>query len=209
MGFKEWILPRDAQFHDLLSAISAVLVKGSEALCTLVGDFRDVESRRRALKDLEHEGDEAVHEIFQALNKTFITPFDREDISALASSMDNVMDMIYAAAVRLDLYKVDAVTPPMVDLAELIRQSCQLIDRGISLIRNRSKWSQVEALAVEINRLENQADDVLNEAVAGLFNGTDALDVIKLKDIYEKMELATDYSEDVADYLSDIAVKYR
>ncbi|MFQ5919600.1 MAG: DUF47 domain-containing protein, partial [Thermoplasmata archaeon] len=137
------------------------------------------------------------------------TPFDREDISALASSMDNVMDMIYAASVRMDLYKLGAVTPPMVDLAELIRQSCQQVDKGVNMIRDRRRWSEVEVLAVEINRLENQADDVLNEAVAGLFNGTDALDVIKLKDIYEKMELATDYCEDVADILSDIAVKYR
>jgi uncharacterized protein Yka (UPF0111/DUF47 family) len=152
---------------------------------------------------------EAVHETFEALNKTFITPFDREDISALASSMDNVMDMIYAAAVRLDLYKVESITPPMVELADIIHQSCQRVDEGVNLLSRRSKWSQVEALAVEINRLENQADDVLNEAIAGLFDGTDALDVIKLKDIYEKMELATDYCEDVADYLSDIAVKYR
>ncbi|MFQ5986799.1 MAG: DUF47 domain-containing protein [Thermoplasmata archaeon] len=209
MGFKEWILPKEAQFYDLLSAISAVLVKGAAALQRLVGDFRDVGKRRRELKDIEHEGDEAVHETYEALNKTFVTPFDREDISALASSMDNVMDSIYAAAVRLDLYKVEAVTPPMVELAELIYRSCQLVEEGVTLIRNRSKWSEVEALAVEINSLENQADDVLNEAVADLFNGTDTLDVIKLKDIYEKMELATDYCEDVADYLSDIAVKYR
>ncbi|MFQ5553283.1 MAG: DUF47 domain-containing protein [Thermoplasmata archaeon] len=209
MGFKEWILPKEAQFYDLLSAISTVLVKGAEALQRLVGDFRDVEVRRRELKDIEHEGDEAVHDTFEALNKTFITPFDREDISALASSMDNVMDMIYASAVRLDLYKVETATPPMVELAELIYRSVQLVEEGVNLIRNRSKWSEVEALAVEINRLENQADDVLNEAVADLFNGTDTLDVIKLKDIYEKMELATDYCEDVADYLSDIAVKYR
>jgi predicted phosphate transport protein (TIGR00153 family) len=209
MGFKEWILPREAQFYDLLNSISAVLVRGAEALRRLVTDFQDTANSRREIKDLEHEGDEAVHETFEALNKTFITPFDREDISALASSMDNVMDMIYAAAVRLDLYKVESITPPMVELAEIILQSCQRVDEGVNLLSRRSKWSDVEALAVEINRLENQADDVLNEAIAGLFDGTDALDVIKLKDIYEKMELATDYCEDVADYLSDIAVKYR
>ncbi|MFQ5920070.1 MAG: DUF47 domain-containing protein, partial [Thermoplasmata archaeon] len=90
MGFKEWILPKEAQFYDLLSSISAVLVRGAEALHDLVGDFRDVGTRRREIKDLEHEGDEAVHDTFEALNKTFVTPFDREDISALASSMDNV-----------------------------------------------------------------------------------------------------------------------
>ncbi len=209
MGLKEWIIPQEKKFYDLLSAVSGVLTKGSEDLCDLVHNFRDVTRKRTRLKDIEHEGDEAVHEIFEALNRTFITPIDREDIIALATNMDNVLDMIYAAAVRLDLYKVKSVTPPMVNLADVIRESCVLVDRGVNLIRNRKNWSQVESIAVEINRLENDADDILNEAVAGLFNGNDALTVIKLKDIYEKMEIATDYCEDVADHLSDIAIKYR
>ncbi len=123
--------------------------------------------------------------------------------------MDNVLDMIHAAAVRLDLYKVTEVTPPMVELARIILESCGHLEVGVGLIRNRKNWAQVEELAVEVNRLENEADDILNEAVADLFNGNDALTVIKLKDVYEKMEMATDYCEDVADHLSDIAIKYR
>ncbi len=209
MGLKEWIVPQEKRFYELLAEVGKVLAKGAEALNDLVHDFRDVEWKRRALKDIEHEGDAAVHEIFVALNRTFITPIDREDISALASNMDNVVDMIYAAAVRLDLYKVKATTPPMVELSRIIQEACDHINIAIGLIRDRKNWSKVETLSMEINRLENLADDVLNEAVADLFNGNDALTVIKLKDIYEKMELATDYCEDVADHLSDIAIKYR
>ncbi len=209
MGFKEWIVPRERQFYDLLSEIGKVLVEGAKGLNDLVHDFRNVEGKRRALKEIEHKGDEAVHEIFEALNRTFITPIDREDITDLATSMDNVLDMVYATAVRLDLYKVKAVTPPMVEFSKIIREACDHIHAGVDLIRNRKNWSQVETLSVEINRLENVADEVLHEAVADLFNGNDALTVIKLKDIYEKMEMATDYCEDVADHLSDIAIKYR
>ncbi len=209
MGLKEWIVPREKQFYELLSLVGRVLVKGAEGLHDLVHDFRNVGRKRRVLKEIEHEGDQAVHEIFEALNRTFITPIDREDITALATSMDNVVDMIYATAVRLDLYKVKEVTPPMEELCNIIQEACGHINVGVGLIRNRRNWSKVEELSVEINRLENVADDILNKAVADLFNGNDALTVIKLKDIYEKMELATDYCEDVADHLSDIAIKYR
>lgn len=209
MGFRQWILPQERQFYDLLSALSNVLVRGAEDLNRLLKDFQDVTKRRLAMKDTEHQADQAVHEIFEALNQTFVTPIDREDIIGLAANMDNVMDMIYATTVRLDLYKLSTVTPPMTELADIILDSCRHIQEGINLIRNRRDWPKIEALAVEINRLENRADDVLNGAVAGLFRGNDALTVIKLKDIYEKLEQATDYCEDVADRLSDIAVKYR
>ncbi len=209
MGLKEWIIPQEKRFYDLLSAVSSVVLKGAEDLNDLVHNFKDVTKKRKRLKNVEHQGDQAVHEIFEALNRTFITPIDREDIIGLTTNMDNVLDMIYAASVRLDLYKVDSVTPPTVALAEIILESCRHIDLGMNLIRDRKNWSQVETIAVEINRLENRADDILNEAVADLFNGNDALTVIKLKDIYEKMEMATDYCEDVADRLSDIVVKYR
>lgn len=209
MGVREWILPREKLFFDLLQAISLNLVAASRDLCGLVDDYRDVHRKRVRLKEIEHLGDEAVHEIFEALNRTFVTPFDRDDIVALTSGMDNVLDMIYAGAVRLDQYNVVEATSPMVRFADIIREQCKRIDEGVGSLRDRKSWDRVEALTVEINRLENEADDVLNAAVADLFHTTDPITIIKLKDVYESLEKATDYAEDVADSLSDIVVKYR
>jgi hypothetical protein len=209
MRFRHWIIPQEKVFFDLLQAVSLNLLASARALCEIVDSYVEVAEKRRDLKDLEHKGDDAVHEIFEALNRTFVTPFDREDIVALASNMDNVLDMIYASAVRLDMYELVSPTKPMVELADIIRAQCERIEQAVELIRDKRNGEKVESLWVEINRLENQADDVLNKAVADLFKGTDPIEIIKLKDIYEMMEKATDFGEDVADTLSDIVVKYR
>jgi len=209
MGVREWILPRERLFFDLLQAVSLNLVAAAGELCSLIDDYREVHRKRVRLKEVEHLGDEAVHEIFEALNRTFVTPFDREDIVALTNSMDNVLDLIYAAATRLDQYRVEAATPPMVRFADIIREQCKRIDQGVGSLRDRRSWDHIEPLTVEINRLENEADDVLNAAVADLFHGVDPITIIKLKDVYESLEKATDHAEDVADTLSDIIVKYR
>ena len=209
MGMKEWIIPQQKVFFDLLEAIGENLVAGATALCGLIDDYRNVSEKRKKLKDIEHKGDEAVHEVYEALNRTFITPIDREDITALASHMDNVLDLIYASALRLDLYEVRAPTKPMVDLATVIRDACEKVEEAVGLIRDMRKGDRVEALAVEINRLENVADDLLNDAVAALFKSGDAVEIIKLKEIYENLEQATDHAEDVANVLSDVVAKNR
>ncbi len=209
MGVKEWIIPQEKVFFDLLEAIGDNLVAGAASLCSLVDDYRDITAKRKRLKEIEHNGDEAVHEVYEALNRTFITPIDREDIVALASQMDNVLDLIYASALRMDLYEVKAPTKPMVDLADVIRAACEKIDTAVGLIRNMKNGDRVEKLAVEINELENVADDLLNNAVAELFKTNDSIAIIKLKEIYENMEAATDHAEDVANILSDIVAKNR
>lgn len=209
MGIKAWIIPQEKLFFELLRAVSTNLVGGAAALCDLIDDYRNVPEKRRKVKEIEHLGDEAVHEVFEALNRTFVLPFDREDIVALASNMDNVLDEIHASAVRLDLYEVRDPTPSMVKLADVIRDQCERIDQAVDLVRSPRNADRVEGLVVEINRLENTADDLLNNAVAELFRTGDAITIIKLKDIYEHLEMATDYCEDVGDTLSDIAAKYR
>lgn len=209
MGIKEWIIPQEKVFFDLLQAVSLNLVAGARELCGLVDNYEDVHEKRKRLKEVEHLGDETVHEIFEALNRTFLTPFDREDIVALASDLDNVLDMIYVSAARLDQYDVKAPTKPMVDFADIIRGQCDLIGEAMGCIRDRRRWDRVEPITVEINRLENAADDILNNAVGELFRTSDPVTIIKLKDVYDSMERATDYCEDVADTLSDIVVKYR
>ena len=207
MGLKEWIMPQERRFFELLEQDAAAVEEGAHALLDLMKDFRDVPAKRKHIKDIEHKGDEVVHTIYEELNKTFITPIDREDITALASDLDNVLDMIDAAANRLHLYEIERPSPAMVDLAKVIVEATVALHKGVGMIRNMRQADEVEAIAVEVNRLENVADDLMNTSVAALFQGTDVIHIIKFKEIIERLEEATDYCEDVANVLSDIVAK--
>ena len=207
MGLKEWIIPQERQFFDLLEEVAATVDEGAAALTEMLNDFRDVPTKQRHIKDIEHRGDELVHNVFEELNKTFITPIDREDIQALASELDNVLDMVDAAANRLQLYDVDRPTEAMIRLGGVIAEATHLLKDAVGMIRNMRQGDEVERIAVEVHRLENVADDVMNNAVAALFKEKDPIRIIKFKEIIEVLEQATDYCEDVANVLSDIVAK--
>ncbi len=207
MGLKEWIIPQERRFFDLLEGVASTVNDGAVALQDMVRDFRDVPEKRRSIKDIEHRGDDLTHSVFEALNRTFITPIDREDIQSLASSLDNILDMIDAAANRLDLYDVDQPTEAMIDLADTIAQSTLLLKKAVGMIRNMKQGDEVERIAVEVHHLENVADDLMNNSIAALFKDPDPIRIIKLKEITERLEQATDYCEDVANVLSDIVAK--
>ena len=207
MGLKEWIVPQERRFFDLLEEDAKAVAEGARALLDLLRDFRDVPGKQKHIKDIEHRGDEAVHTIFEELNKTFITPIDREDIMALASDLDNVLDMIDAAANRLRLYEIEEPSPAMVDLAEVIVEATSALEKAVGMIQDMKQADKVEAICVEVNRLENVADDLMNTSVAALFKEKDVIHIIKHKEIIERLEEATDYCEDVANVLSDIVAK--
>jgi len=207
VGLKEWIIPQERQFFDLLEQLAATVNDGALALQDLLHDFHDVSTKRRKIKDIEHRGDNLTHSVFEELNNTFITPIDREDIQALASSQDNVLDMIDAAANRFFLYGIDRPTDAMVLLADTIAQATALLLRAVGMIRNKKQAGEVERIAVEVHRLENLADDLMNTSVAALFKGSDPIHIIKFKEITERLEQATDYCEDVANVLSDVVAK--
>lgn len=209
MGLKEWIIPQERQFFDLLEQIAATVDEGAVALQDLLKDFRDVPAKRRHIKDIEHRGDDLVHNVFEELNKTFITPIDREDIQALASSLDSTLDMIDAAANRLALYEIDEPSAAMIDLGEVIALATSELRRAVGMIRNMRQGDEVEQISVEVNRLENVADELMNNAVAALFKEKDPIRIIKFKEIIERLEESTDYCEDVANILSDIVAKNR
>jgi len=209
MGIKEWIIPQERQFFELLEHVAATVEEGARALQDLLKDFRDVPGKRKHIKDIEHRGDDLVHTIFEELNKTFITPFDREDIVSLASSLDSTLDMIDAAANRLSLYEISQPSAAMLDLGEVIVLATAELHRAVGMIRNMRQGDEIERIAVEVNRLENVADDLMNNAVAALFQGDDPIGIIKFKEIIERLEEATDYCEDVANILSDIVAKNR
>jgi len=209
MGIRGWIIPQERHFFDLLEQEAAIVVEGAHALRALLKDFTDVPAKRKRIKDIEHRGDDVVHSIFESLNKTFITPLDREDIVALASSLDNVLDLIDGTANRLSLYRIERPAEAMVDLAEVIVLATEELLRAMKMVRNMKQADEIETIAVEVNRLENVADDLLNNAVAALFHLTDVVTIIKFKDIFEALEASTDYCEDVANVLSDIVAKNR
>ncbi|HEY5538034.1 MAG TPA: DUF47 family protein [Thermoplasmata archaeon] len=210
MGLKEWVLPQERKFFDLLEGVAENVVKGAEALVDMFQDFRNVAEKRRRVKEIEHAGDNIVHEIFEALNKTFITPIDREDIQSLASNLDNILDMIDAAANRAHLYEIDAPSDAMRQLAQVILDGARQLQAAVTMIRDMKQGDKVEEIAVEVHRLENVADDVMNSAVARLFHdGKDPIHIIKFKEIIERLEEATDYCEDVANVLSDVVAKNR
>jgi len=209
MGIKQWIIPQERQFFDLLERIAAIVAEGAVALQDLLRNFQDVSAKRKHIKDIEHRGDEVVHTIFEELNKTFITPIDREDIVALASALDSTLDMINAAANRLDLYEIDEPAPTMVDLGDAIVLATAELHRAVGMIRDMRQGDEVERICVEVNRLENVADDLMNHGVAALFKEKDPIRIIKFKEVIERLEESTDFCEDVANILSDIVAKNR
>jgi len=209
LGIRQWIIPQERQFFDLLEAIANIVAEGAVALQDLLRNFEDITAKRKHIKDIEHRGDEAVHIVFEELNKTFLTPIDREDIVALASALDSTLDMVDAAANRLDLYEIDEPAPAMVDLGNTIVLATAELERAVRMIRDMRQGDEVERICVEVNRLENVADDLMNNGVAALFKETDPIRIIKFKEIIERLEESTDYCEDVANILSDIVAKNR
>ncbi|HWM51550.1 MAG TPA: DUF47 family protein [Thermoplasmata archaeon] len=207
MGLKAWIIPQERQFFDLLEKLAATVDEGAIALADLLHEFRDVPMKCRRIKDVEHHGDEIVHRVYEELNKTFITPIDREDIQSLATELDNVLDMIEAASSRIGLYEIDRPTEAMVQLGNVIKDGTRLLREAVGMIRNMKQADGVERIAIEVHRLENVADDLMNNAVAALFREEDPVTIIKFKEITEVLEQATDHCEDVANVLSDIVAK--
>lgn len=207
MGLKEWIIPQDRAFFTWLEEAAKNAVDCADALNTLLSQYEGLAERRQNIKDLEHKGDQITHSIFDALGRTFLTPLDREDISALAKSLDDVADFIYAATNRLYLYEITKPTPPMKKFAEILQAQTRELHLSLQEIRSAKTRGAVLPRGIEVNRLENEADRLLNETVAALFRTSDPIYIMKHKEIYEMLETATDKCEDVADVVSDIVRK--
>ncbi len=207
--FRFPFIPREQKFFDLFEESAHNMVKAAQVLKGMVDTWEDIRKSVDEITDLEHEGDTITHEIMEQLNRTFVTPFDREDIALLAHSLDDVIDFIYAAATRMLVYKIDHSTPRAKELADIIVQATVEVERVIPQLRHRAELKKVLPRCVEINRLENVADEVFRSAVAELFDDTtDLAQVIKWREIYEHMESATDRCEDVSNVLEGVALKY-
>jgi len=207
MGFKEWIIPQEKHFFAMLDQQADVVLEGAEALLDMTKNFTDVAQKRDKIKEIEHRGDDLVHTIAEELNKTFVTPIDHDDMSRLTSRLDDVLDYIEAAAHRMWAYQVKSVPPEMVKLTEVVLGSVKEVNHAVKDLRNFKRRNEILQHCIEINRWENVGDDITHEAVANLFKGKDVIELIKLKEIYEHLEMATDKCEDVADVIKDIFMK--
>ncbi len=199
------IIPRETKFFELFEEVASNVTEGARLLRVILQDFVDVELQVERLKSLEHRGDDMTHAILTKLNQTFITPFDREDIHRLASSLDDVLDFVNAAGQRLVIYKIRHPAPAAVELAGLIVRQAEELTKAVSLLE---KNKHVLDHCVEINRLEDEADRVCREAVGRLFESEkDPIALIKMKELYEVLEIATDKAEDAANVLEAVVLK--
>ena len=206
---KLFFIPRERKFFDLFEAGTANTVKIAGKLKDLVDTWEDVKAKVDEIDELEHAGDTITHNIIEQLHRTFVTPFDHEDIAALAHSLDDITDFIHAAAVAMFIYKVDYPSSRAKELADVIIRAAVEVEKAFFLLRHHAKLKQVLEHCVEINRLENMSDSIFRTAMAELFDDTsDIPSIIKWREIYEQMEAASDRCEDVANVLEGIALKH-
>ncbi len=203
MAFR--LIPREEKFFDLFEQQAANIVAAARTLEELVLDYPDAKAKYQQIRDLEHHGDTLTHEVVKKLNTTFITPIDREDIYALASRLDDVLDLIDAVADRLILYRITTPGSGCADLAKVIVKTAEETDRAVHCLRTLSPFYLKHC--IEVNRLETAADRLLRDLLAGLFDGSDPIEIIKWKEIYETMEAVTDRCEDVVNVIEGIVLK--
>ncbi|HEY3488775.1 MAG TPA: DUF47 domain-containing protein [Candidatus Deferrimicrobiaceae bacterium] len=200
------ILPKDQEFFVLFEKAGQNIHDGAAMLKDMLDNFEDVKEKARQIEEIEHKGDTYTHDIIKKLNTTFITPIEREDILALASSLDDVIDLIHGAATRIILYKVTESTPEAKELGFLILKSTRELNRAIGLLSKQMVG--IHDHCVEVNSLENEADRVCRDAIAHLFeHEKDPITILKWKEIYETLETATDRCEDAANVLESVAMK--
>lgn len=208
MGVLSWIIPKEKQFFDMIEKQSKNVLDAVNALVNMLEHYEHLDEKRTKIKQKEDDGDKMVHDIFSELNKTFITPIDREDICKLTNSLDDILDNLEAVSERLVLYKIK--TPPkyMLEFAKTLQKTANNVHEAISLLRNFKDAKQIKNFCKEIHTLENEGDALLRKATAELFNGKDPIEIIKTKELYDDIEAAIDRCEDVADVIGDILVKY-
>ncbi len=207
MGLRELLLPREKVFFQLLEKESSNVLVGAETFREIISHYENLTEGRQRIQEIEHRGDDIVHEIYEQLMKSFVTPLDREEIAKLASIYDDVLDFIDAVVNRLYLYEVKTPTDAMKKLADLVAKAVEQINFAFAAM-HELKASGIEARCIEVDRLENEADSILNESVAALFKSHDAIEIMKLKEIYELMETVTDKCEDVVQVIRNIIIEY-
>jgi predicted phosphate transport protein (TIGR00153 family) len=199
------ILPRDEKFYDMFAELAKRLTASATLLHEMFLRPGELDAKVSAIKGLEHEADNLTHDIIDRIDRTFVTPFDREDIHALASELDDVIDLIDGTARRATIFRIQKTRPAAVVLAEVLARAAKVVEEGVTDMKDAK---HVYAISEKLKTLEEEGDAVYHDAMGKLFaEGGDALEVIKWKDLYDKIEDALDQCEDVGNVLQSIALK--
>jgi predicted phosphate transport protein (TIGR00153 family) len=199
------LVPREQRFYDLFEQQATTLVGAADLLKEALDDEVNLPARQQEIKDLERLGDQYTYETMRTLNETFVTPFDHEDISALAAGLDDILDYIEEIADTVNLYVITPIPRPASELADLLARAVAQLEQAVGNLRSGKKGSEY---VIEVHRLEDVGDSTSRRAIAELFQGQrQPLEVIKLKDLYSLLEDALDRCEDVANVIENIAIK--
>lgn len=210
-SFGKLFMPKNVIFYDLFEKVATTVHKMGTTLKQLVNepDYDKRASLTSLLEDLEHENDDSTHKLFTELGRNFITPFDREDIHTLASALDDIADYIFASAKKINFYRVNPNDIGIQKMAELIEQATIHVETAVKELRNMKNLRQITEALVKVNSIENQADDIFDLSIERLFSDEDNFkEVIKKREIYQVLEIATDKCEDAANVIESIIVKY-
>jgi predicted phosphate transport protein (TIGR00153 family) len=201
------LIPRNVDFFEFFDKAANNILGSARLLDELIEDGGDVTEKVKLIKDLEHEGDKITHETVKMLNKTFVTPIDREDIHSLSSALDDAIDLIDSVATKVHLYKIKDFPMEAKELAHILLKSAEETVRAVSYLERMD--STIHHICIELNSLENEADRISRSAIARLFEEEkDPITLIKLKELFETLEWASDKFEDVANILEGIVVKH-
>jgi len=199
--------PKEIDFFEIFDRAALNITKAAALLVELMENFDNLDVRAKEIYEVEQEGDILTHEIMKKLHKTFITPIDREDVYALASRMDDVLDLIWGAVDRLVIFKIMESTPDAVKISKDLLTTTEVMHKAIHKLKEKN-YSHVQDYCIEINRLENRIDRDFRDAIAKLFEEVkDPILIIKWKEIYEHLEDCSDKCEDVANIIEGIVLK--
>lgn len=201
-------MPKKIDFFEMFDKAVANLVKATNTLVDMFRSPGGFEEKASLMHDIERDGDMLTHDIMKELNKTFLTPIDREDIHALASRIDDVLDLIWGGVDRMMVYRISEPTPEAISIAEDLQATAEIIQKSLKELHSKS-YSHVQEYCIEINRLENRVDRKFRDVLGKLVNETnDPIFIIKWKDVYQHLEDASDRCEDIANILEAIVLKH-
>jgi uncharacterized protein len=202
-------IPREEKFFDLFEELINKIEEGGELFLDMVQHYEYTDAKIAKLKEIEHEADVITHRTYEKMHKTFLTPIDREDIYDLVNKMDSILDMIESSAVRMSLYKVKNPAREIIDQAKIVTQAIKKLKIIVHALRDMKNAPMILDACVEINTLENEGDVVLRMTMANLFEcEKDPIELIKWKEIFERIEEAIDVCEDVSNIVEGIVLKH-
>jgi hypothetical protein len=203
------IIPKDERFYDLFEELADKIEEGGKLFHDILERYEYSEPKLSKLKEIEHEADTITHRTYEKMHKTFLTPLDREDIYALVNKMDSILDMIEAAAIRMHLYKIKKPSREIIELTRVLNEAIRGVKKVVYALRDKKNSKMIIETCVEINTLENEGDYILRTTVARLFEQEkDAIELIKWKEICERIEEALDVCEDVSNIVEGIVLKH-